>query len=91
MIFIVNAAFSMIVKTGAFDCMMGALLRKFDGKEKILVPLFFLIYALGGTLFGMWNDFNGLIPIMVGMGIALGYDALRSSSLVSAWDLARQS
>ena len=45
MIFIVNAAFSMIVKTGAFDCMMGALLRKFDGKEKILVPLFFLIYS----------------------------------------------
>ena len=82
MIFIVNAAFGMIVKTGAFDCMMGALLRKFDGKEKILVPLFFLIYALGGTLFGMWNDFNGLIPIMVGMGIALGYDALFGFSVI---------
>lgn len=82
MIFIVNAAFSMIVKTGAFDCMMGALLRKFDGKEKILVPLFFLIYALGATLFGMWNDFNGLIPIMVGMGVALGYDALFGFAII---------
>ena len=83
MIFIVNAAFSMIVKTGAFDCMMGALLRKFDGKEKILVPLFFLIYALGATLFGMWNDFNGLIPIMVGMGVALGYDALFGFAIIN--------
>ena len=82
MIFIVNAAFSMFVKTGAFDCMMGALLRKFDGKEKILVPLFFLIYALGATLFGMWNDFNGLIPIMVGMGVALGYDALFGFAII---------
>lgn len=82
MIFIVNAAFGMIVKTGAFDCMMGALLRKFDGKEKILVPLFFLIFALGGTLFGMWNDFNGLIPIMVGMGVALGYDALFGFAII---------
>lgn len=82
MIFIVNAAFGMIVKTGAFDCMMGALLRKFDGKEKILVPLFFLIYALGATLFGMWNDFNGLIPIMVGMGVALGYDALFGFAII---------
>ena len=82
MIFIVHAAFSMIVKTGAFDCMMGALLRKFDGKEKILVPLFFLIYALGATLFGMWNDFNGLIPIMVGMGVALGYDALFGFAII---------
>ncbi len=82
MIFIVNAAFGMIVKTGAFDCMMGALLRKFEGKEKVLVPLFFLIFALGATLFGMWNDFNGLIPIMVGMGVALGYDALFGFSII---------
>ena len=82
MIFIVNAAFGMIIKTGAFDCIMGALLRKFDGKEKILVPMFFLIYALGASLFGMWNDFNGLIPIMVGLGIALGYDALFGFSII---------
>ena len=82
MIFIVNAAFGMIIKTGAFDCIMGALLRKFDGKEKILVPLFFLIYALGATMFGMWNDFNGLIPIMVGMGVALGYDSLFGFAII---------
>lgn len=82
MIFIVNAAFGMIIKTGAFDCIMGALLRKFDGKEKILVPLFFLIYALGATIFGMWNDFNGLIPIMVGLGVALGYDALFGFAII---------
>ena len=30
----------------------------------------------------MWNDFNGLIPIMVGLGIALGYDALFGFSII---------
>ena len=82
LIFIVNASFGMVIKTGAFDCMMGALLRKFDGKEKILIPLFFLFFALGASIFGMWNDFNGLIPIMVGLGIALGYDALFGFSII---------
>lgn len=82
LIFIVNAAFGMVIKTGSFDAMMGALLRKFDGKEKILVPLFFIIFAMGATMFGMWNDFNGLIPIMVGLGVALGYDALFGFAII---------
>lgn len=82
LIFIVNGAFSMVIKTGAFDAMMGALLRKFDGREKILVPIFFLFFAVCASLFGMWNDFNGLIPIMVGLGIALGYDALFGFSII---------
>lgn len=82
LIFIVNGAFSMVIKTGAFNSMMGGLLRKFDGKEKILVPIFFLFFAVCASLFGMWNDFNGLIPIMVGMGIALGYDAMFGFAII---------
>lgn len=82
LIFIVNGAFSMVIKTGAFNSMMGGLLRKFDGKEKFLVPIFFLFFAVCASLFGMWNDFNGLIPIMVGMGIALGYDAMYGFSII---------
>lgn len=82
LIFIVNGAFSMVIKTGAFNAMMGALLRRFDGKEKILVPIFFLFFAVCSSLFGMWNDFNGLIPIMVGMGVALGYDAMFGFAIV---------
>lgn len=82
LIFIVNGAFSMVIKTGAFNSMMGGLLRKFGGKEKFLVPIFFLFFAICASLFGMWNDFNGLIPIMVGMGIALGYDAMFGFSII---------
>ena len=82
LIFIVNGAFSMVIKTGSFNAMMGALLRRFDGKEKILVPIFFLFFAVCASLFGMWNDFNGLIPIMVGMGVALGYDAMFGFAIV---------
>lgn len=82
LIFIVNGAFSMVIKTGSFNAMMGGLLRRFDGKEKILVPIFFLFFAVCASLFGMWNDFNGLIPIMVGMGVALGFDAMFGFAIV---------
>jgi len=83
LIFLVNAAFGLIIKTGAIHGFLGALLRKFSGKEKILIPLFFMIFALGGSLFGMLNEFNGLVPIFTGLGVALGYDPLVGMAIVT--------
>lgn len=76
LIFIVNGAFSMIIKTGAFNALLGTMLKKLQGKEKILIPALFTLYALLASFFGMWNEFNGLIPIMVGLGVAIGFDGM---------------
>ncbi|MEG1642425.1 MAG: YfcC family protein [Synergistaceae bacterium] len=76
LIFIVNGAFSIVIKTGSFEKMLGTLLRRLEGKENLIVIIFYSIFAMGATLFGMWNDFNGMIPIMVGVGVAMGYDAM---------------
>lgn len=76
LIFIVNAAFAIVIKTGSFEKMLGTLLRKLEGREHFVVVIFYLFFALGASLFGMWNDFNGMIPIMVGVGVAMGYDAM---------------
>ncbi|MEL7622487.1 MAG: YfcC family protein [Clostridiales bacterium] len=82
LIFLVNGAFSMIIKTGAFNALLATLLRRFEGKDKILVPLMFLVFAFCGSMFGMLNEFNGFYPIFVGIGIALGYDALFGMAIV---------
>lgn len=82
LIFIVNGAFSMIIKTGAFHALLGTLLKKLHGKEKIIIPLFFVIFALCASIFGMMNEFNGLIPIFVGLGTALGYDAMVGMAII---------
>lgn len=82
LIFIVNAAFAIVIKTGSFEKMLGTLLRKLEGRENVIVVLFYLIFALGASLFGMWNDFNGMIPIMVGVGIAMGYDAMFGFAII---------
>jgi uncharacterized ion transporter superfamily protein YfcC len=82
LIFLVNGAFGMIIKTGAFNALLATLLRKFEGKDKILVPLMFLVFAFCGSMFGMLNEFNGFYPIFVGIGIALGYDALFGMAIV---------
>lgn len=83
LIFIVSGAFFIIVKTGAFHALVAATLRKLNGKEKPLIIVCFAIFATGGTLFGMLNEFNGFYPLFVGLGIALGYDALFGMAIMT--------
>lgn len=83
LIFIVSGAFYVIVKTGAFHALIAATLRKFNGQDKILLIICFSIFAAGGTMFGMLNEFNGFYPLFVGLAIALGYDALFGMAIIT--------
>ncbi len=83
LIFMVSGCFYIIVRTGAFHALLGSLLRAFGNKSFLLIPVSFFFFALGGTLFGMLNEFNGFYPIFVGLGIALGYDALFGMSIMT--------
>lgn len=82
LIFLVNGAFSMVLKTGAFNAFLGSLLRKFSSRAKLVIPVFFLTFAVLSSTFGMWNEYNGLIPVFMGLGVALGYDALAGFAIL---------
>lgn len=83
LIFIVSGAFYVIVKTGAFHALIASTLRRFNGQDKILLAICFCIFAAGGTLFGMLNEFNGFYPLFVGLAIALGYDAVFGMAIMT--------
>lgn len=66
----------MLIKSGAFYGGIGVLLKKFAGKEKFMLPIFMLLFAIGGSTIGISEEFYGIIPVFVGIGIAMGYDGL---------------
>lgn len=65
-----------INKTGSLHGAINALLKKLDGREKLLIPIFMVIFAFSGSTYGEWDTIFGLIPIFVGVAIAVGYDAM---------------
>lgn len=77
-----GGTFSVLVKTGAFHAGIGVLLKKLGGKEIILVPVLMMIFALGGSLFGMLSEFYGFIPLIVGLGVAMGYDPMFGFAII---------
>ena len=82
-IFCCCGTFGILVKTGAFHAGIGTVLRKLGGKEILLVPIIMLIFGMGGSVFGMASEFYGFYPLIVGLGIALGYDAMFGFAIIA--------
>ncbi|HQO65876.1 MAG TPA: YfcC family protein, partial [Spirochaetales bacterium] len=81
-VFFVYASFYIVLQTGALHSFIGGLLRALRGKEVVLIPVFMYIFALGGSVFGMFEETFGFIPLFVGLAIAMGYDAIVGMCMV---------
>lgn len=81
-IFTCSGSFGVLVKTGAFHAGIGTLLKKLGNKEVLLVPILLAVFAAGGSAFGMLSEFYGFIPLIVGLGVAMGYDAMYGFAII---------
>ncbi|STO01693.1 C4-dicarboxylate anaerobic carrier [[Eubacterium] infirmum] len=75
--------FGVMVKTGAFHSGIGVLLKKFGKKGLLLVPILMILFGLGGSIFGMASEFYGFYPLIIGLGIAMGYDAMFGFAVIA--------
>jgi len=69
-------------ETGALNALTGWLLRKLGNKDYLIIPVFMLLFGLGGTTFGMFEETYGLIPAFIVIAITLGYDRIVGGSIV---------
>lgn len=78
-----SGTFGVMVKTGAFHAGIGSVVKQISKKSLMLVPILMLIFGLGGSAFGMLSEFYGFYPLIVGLGVALGYDAMFGFAIVA--------
>ncbi len=76
LILVVGGAFGIIMKTGAVDAGIYALIRQSKGLERWALPLLFIVFSLAGATFGMSEEVIPFSMIMVPFVIALGYDSI---------------
>jgi len=74
-IFAIGAFVELLLVTGSLEAGVGSLVKGLKGKEIILIPALFILFSLGGTLFGMQEETLGLIPVIVPVLILAGFDA----------------
>lgn len=52
------------------------MIQKTNGKEKLLIPVLFILFSLGGAVFGMGEEALPFLMILVPIVIAMGYDGV---------------
>lgn len=75
-ILVIGGAFGIILKTGAVEAGILNMIAKTRGQEKFLIPTLFVLFSLGGAVFGMGEEALPFQMILIPMVIAMGYDAV---------------
>lgn len=75
-ILVIGGAFGVIMRTGAIDSGIYTFIDKIKGAEHLMIPLLFILFSLGGAVFGMSEEAIPFAMIVIPFVIAMGYDSL---------------
>ena len=81
-ILMVGGFLSIVMKTGAIDAGVGAVIARLGGREMWLIPILMLFFGLGGTTYGMWEETMAFYPLLIPVFLAAGYDAVVGISVI---------
>jgi len=75
-ILVIGGAFGIILRTSAVEAGMFELIKRTKGNEKYFIPVIFVLFSLGGAIFGMAEESIAFSMVMIPIIVALGYDSI---------------
>jgi uncharacterized ion transporter superfamily protein YfcC len=81
-ILIIGGFLGIVNKTGAIDAGIASLVHTYRGRERNLIPLLMIIFAIGGTSFGMAEETMAFYPIIIPVMLLAGFDTMTAVSVV---------
>jgi uncharacterized ion transporter superfamily protein YfcC len=81
-ILVIGGFLGVTMKTGAIQAGIGSLVRRLSGRERLMIPALMIVFALGGTTYGMAEESLAFYALVITVLIAAGYDALTGAAVV---------
>ena len=75
-IFIIGGVFTVLDKCGMLHYIMSVLVRRFSRSKYRLMAILVLFFMLFGSVFGIFEELVALVPIVIILSHALGWDSL---------------
>ncbi len=75
-LFVLGALIEVLLVTGTLEAAVGSLVKGLGGKEILLIPILFVIFSAGGTVYGMQEETIGLFVIVVPALVLAGFDTM---------------
>jgi uncharacterized ion transporter superfamily protein YfcC len=81
-ILVIGGFLGVTMKTGAIQAGIGSLVQRLEGRERWMIPALMVVFALGGTTYGMAEESLAFYALVITVLIAAGYDALTGAAVV---------
>ena len=75
-IFIIGGVFTVLDKSGMLQYIMDSLVERFRDSKYKLMAVLILFFMLFGSVFGLFEELVALVPIVIILSHALGWDSL---------------
>jgi uncharacterized ion transporter superfamily protein YfcC len=81
-ILVIGGFLGVTMKTGAIQSGIGQIVSSLRGRERLLIPILMVVFAIGGTTFGMAEESLAFYVLVITVMIAAGYDSLTGASII---------
>ncbi len=81
-IIVIGGFLGVTMKTGAIQAGIGRLVVRLRGKERLMIPILMIVFAIGGTTYGMAEESLAFYALVITVMIAAGYDAMTGAAIV---------
>jgi len=81
-ILVIGGFLGLTMKTGAIQNGIARIVDRLRGRERLMIPILMIVFALGGTTYGMAEESLAFYALIITVMIAAGYDALVGASIL---------
>ena len=81
-ILVIGGFLGVTMKTGAIQGGIAQIVSSLRGRERLLIPILMIVFAIGGTTFGMAEESLAFYALVITVMVAAGYDALVGASIL---------
>ena len=81
-VIILGGFLGVVNKTGVLYTSIAMIVKKLNGREKLLIPILMIVFSIGGTTFGMAEETVAFYTLIVATMIAAGFDPLVGTATI---------
>lgn len=81
-VLVIGGFLGVVNETGALNNGIGAVVKKLNGREELIIPIVMFLISLGGTSYGMAEETIALYSLVTITLLAAGFDALVAVSTI---------
>ena len=81
-ILVIGGFLGVTMQTGAIQTGIAQIVSGLRGRERLLIPILMIVFAIGGTTYGMAEESLAFYVLIITVMIAAGYDALVGASIL---------